>query len=843
MNEDLNETIVEQKPFIVGGSKEQMGRQDIFVEDIRKGRMHPDFGTDQYNSDLRNILLIPKNADSEKYVLKNSEEKRMFRNELKESVLGALAVAFQDEETRGIYEEINEVKEKEPGVSLFTQIQDKLEILADNPENFKVKNIQTGEERTLSEYKREEVKNGLHFARRILLETAKDAGVFESLNRQIKDIQESMDYERAMGAVDKLAANSDRLWQVETEYLNRASPDFGGMSDAYVTTALERMAYHYHKAKTEVLTQKASAVEEDDDKSKFLEDAEQSKRKADDYERRIEIVGWGKPREVLTQKAKNDMIYGSSVSLPYEQIASEQGVVKEMDGQSQAQKLNAALDKLSKTSEEGAEYQRALLEQQLLANEMLMRGYKSLIQVEKVRARMNPETFDQSLPPWYEKLGAKEQGIVRARLAINYQASIMRDLGMTNLKAVTEFTGLRFERRDFANMWDDMPGFRWALASILKKTMDTSGRKDHFVISNEGYGVLKDQADYEDYKDELIEKISGKFQSDGKLEEYMKRYPGFKEEEILKELATAAVSSADNLLLAFGVFASADEQRGISGNPNIVPEQMRLFYQPGQKWEDKFKKGSSWGGPLGDWLSENVRAGRMTKRDAFRFMPRRLFYSGLDTVTIGTRGEEQKFLSVAMLENLEGESGKIEEGLYDFNGGSNSVDLNKLRAAELNGAVADPQSDIMKLFLHLRSNDPHDRISPSTLPTIIRVMKKDKRLEKIMTEDLAIASIALMASPERGLVHGTRQMILDIDPAEVDMAVTRVVQDDRIFSHFPTGFRKRVISKLNAHDQDSIVGVILATHFSYDSFLSLLNVSHRERKKAKKRRKKILGSM
>ena len=507
----------------------------------------PESNIEHFLPDQNNILFTPRE-------LHNDAEKGIYKDELKASVLTALGTAFKEgTNLHGIYQEIHEAKAADPNTSLFSEIQVRLENLLESPESFEVNG------QSLSNDEVEQAINGLRVSRRILIKAAKAAGVFDSLNTQIDQYQENPDYERALDNLEEMKKNPQRLQWEETVSLNRASPDFGGVSTSYINGALFNMEYYLAKAKTKFFGEKAAIEPDGSDKQEYLDwvianqQLVEALEDVENSENERFLINWGKPRPNLENKAAlylKDKYEPKEVAKPARTITPEE-----------QQQMESFQDR-ERTS-----------------------GYNGVVQAIAIGARINPDAFDQALvselkPEWFDKLPKEYQSMVRAILHINWIAATKRDTAAISTEAWATQQGLRIQRKDLDSMWNKMPGFRIAMATLMKDIFEAD--KNEFKIiagqKGKGYDVLRNEDSLDAYKETKIKKLASylKLQPDTldwavkhfRIE--MDRAKNFRdrgqekkaqdiEDDVYRKIAAASINTADRLLFATGAYDSGNQ--------------------------------------------------------------------------------------------------------------------------------------------------------------------------------------------------------------------------------------------------------------------------------------------
>lgn len=818
--------------------------------------------------DRNGILFEPRQ-------LANDAEKAIYKDELKASVLTALGTAFKEgTPLHGIYREIHEAKAADPSTSLFSEIQVRLENLVEHPDETEL------DGRKLTEEEIKEAVNGLRVARRILIKSAKAAGVFDSLERQIETYQSNPNYEEAIDNLRDLGTNPERLVWEETVALNRASPDFGGISDAYIDGARFNMEYYLASAKVRYFADLAKRTTDPALKQEYESYVASNKQIVEALDDDRFLLNWGKPRPNLENQA---VLYLKDQYEPKEVRPSRQIPPEDQEG----------MDRVRRRS-----------------------GYNGVVQAVKIRARLNPEQFDQSLaselaPVWFEELHPENQAMVRSILHINWIAATKRDTGALSYEAWSTMQGLRIERSDLKNMWEKMPGFRIAMATFMK---DIFEEDDEFrIISGQegkGYDLLGDQAKFETYKEQKISQLAEYLKINPEARVWANSHFGSEmarastlmaqgnEEEaqrviddVYKKIATVSVSTVDNLLFATGAYDSGnqfidatrqrevadtlqqdqryvgmsdvekrtfgrltDEQRGryldmsaserkrfedtlafkLAGT-NVASDSIRALMQPGQKGIDKWNTETAWGGSIGEWAEDNYRhnrevipgvrfadalkmgeeeieSGRYNEeqkakiREIRSYLPRRMWYSVLELTDLKDKdenlaelllnGQRNTLRAERRVINTDGTETTEEvnfDGLCDYEGGSDFVNLGDIKVDELWGDYHDLSSAVRAVYEHMTgSGGPRggrlDR--DGLIKNLIKIKKNEKLRSHYDETGFMKTAIGLVISPE-GFEQGQPDLLLAIDEGSYNAQVTSVLMDTRFWSKYPDGWNRR----------------------------------------------------
>lgn len=456
-------------------------------------------------------------------------------------------------------------------------------------------------------------------------------------------------------------------------------------------------------------------------------------------------------------------------------------------------------------------------------------GEEVVVYSEEQRARLNPEQFDQNPPLWWRKKNREEQGMIRARLHINYMAAVKRDAGMTNLEGVVGIQGLRIEKTHLVNMWNDMPGYRIAMATMVGDFFNIDSGLNHIEISEQGYALLENADDFDEYKDRLKQRLEKHF--DENPDEVPRNTTLTNEQH-----AIAAVSTVDNLFFASGVYESGDIKRKLK-NTKVWSEQIRALFMPGIKGKIKWVKGEiedlpegteeGWGGPLGEWIRDRASNDpdfrRKLAQGEMRLIPDRLFFSMLDHTQLNN--SDHPTFGAALVNTPQVDIGN---GLYDFRDGADSINLMDIRPDDLYGGYADLRDSAVKLYVHLTGNDPKSKLSIPKVVEALNKLRGDPILSEVQVkngvdllhdEDLLLASIIMNVSPN-GPIKGVSEIVLQPSLGDIayDESVTQALADERLYVGMPMpSTRKNLFTRMNASDTSRTTGA-LKSIFVSDSF-------------------------
>ncbi len=486
-------------------------------------------------------------------------------------------------------------------------------------------------------------------------------------------------------------------------------------------------------------------------------------------------------------------------------------------------------DRIAQALEESARYQEEQLEGQRQQLELMMRGYNGVILSVEERSAINPESFFQSVPPWFEKLSKQEKAMIKNMLHVNYLAATKRDNADGWLG---EIKGLRIERDALENMKRYQPGFRNGFVTMLHDIFKQEG--ETFVISGtkgdrskgiaptEGYAILESETSLNAYKANKVAELTAFLSRNPDAINYSRNM-----RVSVKDIATVAISNADNLFFGTGAYDSADEIRGLSaGDANVCSEAVRIFYKPGQKGEskwllDKRDKGTGqedFGGVLGGWMRENALANRVgylksdetvlkkgfreeLKDNDIELIPDRLFYSMMDHERFqDIPGLAYKDKTIAEVV-LNAPKQEVARGIWDFIEGNDALDFSKLAATDIYGDYTDTRGGAIKIFKHITASKSEDMLDTNGVINALIKARKDPLVNKIFrNEDLMTACIIMTARPP-GLLRGIPQMLLNVPENLYDFWAYNITNDIRLFDGMEPGFRTRFLMRINANDK------------------------------------------
>ncbi len=542
-----------------------------------------------------------------------------------------------------------------------------------------------------------------------------------------------------------------------------------------------------------------------------------------------------------------------------QEMSQPPGGIGPDQAQALLKKQEELVERLSQQEQQRLEHQERQLGYQEQQIEMMRGSYDGFIQGEKVRSHVNPEQFDQQLPIWYKELLEEEQDLLRARLNVNYLAATKRDRGMSTTEVfVPEGFGLERDALEYA--MKNMPGFREVAVTMmhdifeLKPSLfiDKDGNKKtlyHLVISGSpekrdpitkkkiadatgGYAIVSSEKLLKQYKARLVEAMEHLLHNDPSLQVEARNM-----RVSIKDFAIADVSFFDNLLFSLGVYDSGDEKRAITpGDRNVYSEAVRTLLMPGIKGKKAkwlTERGSKnpgvseedFGGPIGTYIRENAAANRpgVFRTDpltgerelAIKLIPDRLSFSVFDEEYFNENAEDKsgnlkwyagKNISEAMLAALTTDiyTDPNNITIYDFQDGPNTINFEDLASYELLGSYGDTTSAAVKIFKHLTSDKPEDRLNGNAFINALIKARKNAILNRYyLDEDLVFAGIVNVLAPKdkpNGLVGGIPEIVLNIDEDAYDSTVNAFLNDSRLFEGMEDGFRERVLERLHAND-------------------------------------------
>lgn len=474
------------------------------------------------------------------------------------------------------------------------------------------------------------------------------------------------------------------------------------------------------------------------------------------------------------------------------------------------------------------------------------RGYSNFVSNEGAQRRFYEDWFLSSPPEWFGELPEKWKQVIRTRMFINNQAAIKRKDGPFELDPVLDNRDMRIDKEALITMWEEMPGFRQAFATMWH---------DFFETDPTGFVKIKETAipllnGFSKYKDSLTGKIVSYIDASNSRDGFRNGPNGNS-----LTMAEAAVASAWNLIYVSNIVDSGDLERNIKGE--VVAEQVRTFFRPLRKGQSKWLRDpnrgevigtdESWGGKLGDWFAERCRHdpdfARGVKEGTIRYIPIRLMYSWFDIQKIGSETLGAKLTNevkrkVTISDDQKKTSVQI-EGLYDFVKGAKAIDFDQLEGENLWPGYADAADSARFVYKIIQgtTKDPEMRQLATALSKLREVGRKNfsPLTEVYNDEQLIVGCILGMTGGPAPFIS---ELLLEIPEQEYDRTVNKLLSDDRIFMSLPDPgrARKRILRILNAYDKNSF----------FDSWIGLhgdLLISRRGslRLKAAKESKRILS--
>jgi hypothetical protein len=532
-----------------------------------------------------------------------------------------------------------------------------------------------------------------------------------------------------------------------------------------------------------------------------------------------------------------------------EVVSKEEGKILEGGA---IERLADAILKLEERLVHGEKINKRMLKAQKEQLEMWVGGgYDALVSAEDAQMAIDPRLFETQPPAWYRNLSEKWQDIIRARIAILMGCYPKRVRGHLDLGAMAENPDVRIDRDALDIMWREMPGFRIALATIIRDLFEI---REEFPLSLLPKAEKKEEDKVclmvlKEGAREILEKFAEyKRKLITQLELYFEKNPHLLVAEGGPRLsprvaARAAVSAAWNLLFVSNVVDSADQgdlrkieeirvisdpsPKDLEGNPTVgrkvrnpivYAEQARAMMLPFDKaWsksirgeEEKIGTEETWLGSLGDYLAERNRHDKVFRGELFRrerrIIPQRLFASLLDLVTF--RGEKKGGVEVTVgMKLCDAEKKNLGIGeLCDFSN-PEEIDFKKLPFSELWGGYADIWDSARKIYEMLGGKNPLKLENVGawrqTLATALAKLRSTPLAPYYKDPHLLVGCIAGSV----GLTHFTSRYLLALPENQYDILVNLALNDDRLFKDVPGG-RKAILELLNAYDHYSLGGVL-----------------------------------
>lgn len=488
-------------------------------------------------------------------------------------------------------------------------------------------------------------------------------------------------------------------------------------------------------------------------------------------------------------------------------------------------------------------------------------GYDSFVSTENAQVAIDPRYFETSHPAWYRSLSEKWQEVIRARTAIMMSCYLKRARGHTSLEAIAENPDMRIDRDSLDVIWREMPGFRIAVATIIRDFFEiTKETPMGFPATEENtisLMVLNQEAKkkeggnletFAEYKRKLVTNLESHFEDYPNLLATNEGAPQLSP----RTAARAAIAAAWNLIFAGHAVDSGDQGnlskeevekiqkisepctkdleknptvgRGLK-NPIVYAEQARAMMLPYDKaWgkfvraeEEKVGTEETWLEKLGNYVAERCRHDPQFRKEFFqrtrRIIPQRLFASWFDLTTFKEKYRDkdgkEKSREVSVGEKLcGGEKSPIGAGeLCDFNS-PNVIDFTKLESSELWGGYADTFDSARKIYEMIGNGNPLTLENTGkwsqTLATALSKLRKTPLAPYYRDPNILISCIAGSV----GLVEFTNNYLLASPEQQYDVLVNLALNDDRLFKGMEKGSRNLLLKKLNANDHYSYRGMI-----------------------------------
>jgi len=469
------------------------------------------------------------------------------------------------------------------------------------------------------------------------------------------------------------------------------------------------------------------------------------------------------------------------------------------------------------------------LELQKQQMELLRRsGFSGFVSAMQARAGINVQQFDTEPPVWYDRLSDEWKRVVRTNLGILMGAYLKFRSPGQGAELIIKSEDIRIEREALAFMWENLPGFRMTIATIVSELFEDSEGK--MVLTKDGKDKL---ADTPAYISSLLARLKKYFSENP--DSLMLYSQTLGPEDINPDVAARfAVSAAFNLLYLGGAFESGDLGKGLKDSYSFNPS-VRTFCLPRDQARSKYISGEediigtdeAWGGKLGEWFAERIRHKPQFKQDFLnnkgitRLMPQRLMYSLFD-LTYFKNGET---LSKALLSILSPENRREISGMVDYTD-PNLVNFRDLKYPELWGGYSDLMDSAFKVYQAIigKADKEFDR---QALANSLSKLRKDPTLKGIYTgENGEWVVLAALTSLLGGPNLYSSEILLRLPDESYDYSVWEWLDDDRVLAALPSGARERIFRALNAKNLDSTV----------DAFSSLFSGSFLGRRESLRRR-------
>lgn len=442
--------------------------------------------------------------------------------------------------------------------------------------------------------------------------------------------------------------------------------------------------------------------------------------------------------------------------------------------------------------------------------ELLRRsGFSGFVSAMEARAGINVQQFDTEPPVWYDSLTQEWKNVIRTNLGILLGSYIKLKSPVKGAELLISSEDIRVDREAMADMWEKVPGFRQAMATMVFELFRVEDGR--LVLTDEGKNKLSSFASYRrNLQTRILQFLEG--DEGGRLIGKMIEDGGPQDLSDPELLARFAVSAAFNFLYLSGEFESGDVDRGLR-DPQVFNPSVRAFFLPRKQAGSKYITGEdqlvgtdeAWGGNLGEWFAERIRHSPSFKEDFLknegvtRLMPERMMY-GLFDLTYFENGES---LSVALSKIFSENQRRELDGIFDF-ADMSVVNWRSLKNQELWGGYSDSMDSAWKIYQAIIGRaDPKDfnRIS---FANSLAKLRKEKTLKDIYTgENGEWIVSAVLTSILGGPSLYSSEILLRLSDQNYDYQVWYWLNDDRVLAGLPGGARKRIFKLLNAKDLDS----------------------------------------
>ncbi len=326
---------------------------------------------------------------------------------------------------------------------------------------------------------------------------------------------------------------------------------------------------------------------------------------------------------------------------------------------------SGVLERIATSSEQSLQIQKEAFELSDIT-------YAQFVENTAMHVIMFPPKWIEKPPRWYGELNEAQRSMIRTQMHVNFIAS--RKDAEGSLDAYLrpgaiegeQDIKIQIESKGLGHAWMNMPGYRIALATLMKElfelsepdpsvpdrvvVLDADGKQKIYMNNRarnthlrlrerySGTGLISGQP-------ELIRQLTANLRS------HLVSNPGLLSQDTLTNspdlAAKAAATFAWNTIFMSGSIDSGDRKGNdrVLAGPHISTDSFRSMVMPLDKAMFKLDKESpqdieeKWGGQLGDWFADRAIAHgsdfrREVSEGKFHYFPERMFYGWMDYLVL-----------------------------------------------------------------------------------------------------------------------------------------------------------------------------------------------------------------